>query len=90
MCKSLACFFITNLKDKDYNNFYQVLLLSGEVSLNPGPLQISPAVNTNIWKPLNKKGLQILHINTNSLLPKIDEFKCIPNKTEAAVIEITE
>ena len=66
---------ITNLKYKD-NNFYQfLLLLSGDISLNPGPVQIYPAVNVNIWKPLNKKGLHFLHININSLLPKIDELK---------------
>ena len=66
---------ITNLKYKD-NNFYQfLLLLSGDISLNPGPVQIYPAVNVNIWKPLNKKSLHFLHININSLLPKIDELK---------------
>ena len=47
--KSLVCLAVTNLKYKDYNNFYQfLLLLLGDVSLNPGPFQISPAVNTNI------------------------------------------
>ena len=66
------------------------MLLSGDVSLNPGPVQISPAVNVNIWEPLNKKGLHFLHININSLLPKIDELKCIANKTKAAIIGITE
>ena len=36
--KNLVCLAITNLKYKDYNNFYQfLLLLSGDVSLNPGP-----------------------------------------------------
>ena len=70
--KSLVCLAITNLKYKDFNNFYQfLLLLSGDVSLNPGPFQISPAVNTNIWEQLNKKGLDFLHINMNSLLSKI-------------------
>ena len=72
MRKSLVCLAITNLKYKDFNNFYQfLLLLSGDVSLNPGPFQISPAVNTNIWEQLNKKGLDFLHINMNSLLSKI-------------------
>ena len=84
------CLFVY-LKYKDYNNFYQfLLLLSGDVSLNPRPVQISPAVNVNIWEPLNKKGLHFLHININSLLPKIDELKCIANKTKAAIIGITE
>ena len=91
MHQNLVCLAITNLKYKDYNNFYQfLLLLSGDVSLNPGPVQISPAVNVNIWEPLNKKGLHFLHININSLLPKIDELKCIANKTKANIIGITE
>ena len=82
---------ITNLKYKDRNNFYQfLLLLSGDISLNPGPVQIYPTVNVNIWKPLNKKGLHFLHININSLLPKIDELKFIANKTKAAIVGITE
>ena len=47
-------------------------------------------MNTNIWEPLNKKGLHFLHININSLLSKFNELKCIVNKTMAAIIEITE
>ena len=78
-------------KIQDYNNFYQfVLLLSGDVSLNPGPVQISAAVNVNIWEPLNKKRLHFLHIYINRLLPKIDELECIANKTKATIIGITE
>ena len=37
-----------------------------------------------------EKGLHFLHISTNSLLPKIEELKCIVNKTKAAIIGITE
>ena len=66
------------------------MLLSEDVSLNPGPVQISPAVNVNIWDPLNKKGLHFLHINIVSLLPKINELKCIANKNKAAIIGISE
>ena len=76
MHQKLVCLAITNLKCKDYNNFYQfLLLLLGDLSLNPGPVQISPAVNVKIWEPLNKKGLHFLHVNINSLLPKIDDLK---------------
>ena len=89
--KNLVCLAITNLKYKDSNNFYQfLLLLSGGVSLNPGPVQISLAVNFDIWEPVNKKGLHFLHININSLFPKIDELKCIANKTKATIIRRTE
>ena len=68
--KNLVCLAITNLKYKDYNNFYQfLLLLSGDVILNLGPVQISPTV---------------------FILRKIDDLKCIANKTKATIIGITE
>ena len=89
--KNFVWLAITNLKYKDYNNFYQFLLLVlGDLSRNPEPVQLSPAVNVNIWEPLNKKGLHFLQISKNSLLPKIDELKCITNKTKAAIIGIAE
>ena len=54
--KNLVCLAITTLKYKNYKNSYQfLLLLSGDVSLNPAPVQISPVWNTNNWEPLNKK-----------------------------------
>ena len=38
--KNVFCLAIANLKYKDHTNFYQfLLLLSGDVSPNPGPLQ---------------------------------------------------
>ena len=89
--ENLVCLAITQILYTNINNFYQFfLVLSRDVSLNPGPVQISPAVNLNIQKPLNKKGLHFLYININSLLPKIDELKCIANKTKAAITGITE
>ena len=43
--KKLVCLGITNLKYKDHNKFYQfLLLLSGDVILNLGPVQTSPTV----------------------------------------------
>ena len=89
--RNLVCLAITNLKYRDYNSFYQfLLLLSRNVSVNPGPVQISPPVNVNIWEPFNKKGLHFPHIHISSLLPKIDELKCMANKTKAAIIWITQ
>ena len=84
-------FAVTNLKSKNYTNLYNViLLLLGDVSLNSGPIQRSPNINSTIWKPLNKGGLHFLNININSLPSKKDEIRCIANKTKAAIIEITE
>ena len=56
--RKLVCLAITNFKCRNYNSFYQfLLLLSGDASLNPGPVQMSPPVNVNIWEPFNKKSL---------------------------------
>ena len=64
------------------------MLFSGDESVNPGPIQIFPVVNTNIWEPLNKKVLHYVHININSLLQKIGKSKCIASKSKALIIGI--
>ena len=69
--------------------FQHLLLLSGDISLNPGPNQIYQLKN-EIWSPFKKRGLHFLHININSLLPKIDELRSIAGKTNAAIIGISE
>ena len=43
-----------------------------------------------MWEPFVKKGLHFIHVNINSLLPKIDELRSIAQKSNAAVIGITE
>ena len=59
----LSFLAIANLKYQSYKNFYYfLLLLSGDLSLNPGPVQISPVVSVNTWEPFNEKGLNFLHI----------------------------
>ena len=42
------------------------------------------------WNVPDKKGLHFLHINVNSLLPKIEEVRFIRKKSKATVISITE
>ena len=69
--------------------FQHLLLLSGDISLNPGPDQIYELKN-EIWSPFKKRGLHFLHININSLLPKIDELRSIAGKSNAAIIGISE
>ena len=81
------CFLaVTNLKYKNYTNIYKfLLLLSGDVSLNTGPVQRSPDISSTIWETLNEKALHFLHIRINSLLLKKDEIRCVANKTKAAI-----
>ena len=44
----------------------------------------------NHWKAFRRKGLHFLHLNVNSLLPKIDEVKLIANKYKATNLGISE
>ena len=50
-----------------------ILLLSGDITLNPGPTQISRS-----WSIFKKRGLHfIAHLNINSLPYKIEELRQI-------------
>ena len=85
---NLCLMVMSKIKFKNHSNFYQLLLmLSGDINPNPGPQE--PQIE-NVWEIFNKKGLHFLHININSLLPKIDEVRSIAEKSNAAVIGITE
>ena len=64
-----------------------LLLSSGDISLNPGPT--SNSVSHSFWKPFENKDLQLLHLNINSILPKLNELKTITENTKAAIIGIT-
>ena len=52
-----------------------ILLLSGDISLNSGPTL--NGVFQSHCKPFQNKGLHFLHLNVNSILPKLDELKVI-------------
>ena len=69
--------------------YYFLILLSGDVSLNPGPTQYLPD-NDNKFQPFRKRGLHFLHINVNSLLSKIDELRDVVGHTKPAILGITE
>ena len=43
-----------------------------------------------MWNPFKKRGLHFLHLNINSLLPKIDELRLIAKNSNAEIIGITE
>ena len=87
------CLFALNklqIKEKQNLKFYKYLiLLSGDISLNPGPNQ-NFSISDNKFEPFCKRGLHFLHININSLLSKIDELRDIVSRTKPAVLGITE
>ena len=67
-----------------------MLLLSGDISLNPAPAYNNQSLHSNEWNVFRSKGIHLIHLNVNSLLPKIDEIRYIAERTKAAVIGITE
>ena len=73
------------------NNFLYlklILLLSGDISLNQGPIQNDHL--TENWKTFRNRGLHFIHLNINSLLPKIDKLREIVKISNPTVIGITE
>ena len=50
------------------------------------PNSISENESRNEWNVLKKRGMHFIHININSLLPKIDEVRYIANITNVSII----
>ena len=67
-----------------------ILILSGDKSLNPRPVYNHHPPNLKEEDFFKIKGLHLLHLNTNSLLSKIDELRYIVKLSNAAVIGISE
>ena len=70
----------------NHNYFNIILLLSGDINLNPGPA----TTNNHSWDVFKNRGLHIIHLNINSLLPKIDEIRNIARKSNLSVIGLSE
>ena len=60
------------------------------ISLNPGPINGSQQYNNDQWVNFKKRGVHFVHININSLLPKLDELRYITKWSETAIIGISE
>ena len=81
---------ISKLKRMNSKSFLDILhILSGDVSLNPGPVYNNQSLDSNECNVFKSKGIHLIHLNVNSLLPKIDEICYIAECTKAAVIGIT-
>ena len=59
-------------------------LRSSDTRLNLNSLDLN---ELNVFR---SKGINLIHLNVNSLLPKVDEIRYIAECTKAAVIRITE
>ena len=87
------CKFYTILKLKRINNksFLCILpTLSGDISLNPRPVYNNESLDSNKYNVFQSKGIHVILLNVNSLLPKIHEICYIAECTNAAVIGVIE
>ena len=86
----LQLYFLNQIKcHKNYFLYLKlILLLSGDMSLNPGSIQNNHLKEN--WKKFRNRGLQFIHLNINSLQPKIDELREIIKISSPTVIGITE
>ena len=82
---------ISKLKQINSKSFYRILItLSGDISLNPPPVCKHQILNTTEWDIFKTKGLHQMHLNINSLLPKIDELRHRARLSNAAVKRLSE
>ena len=70
--------------------FHLLILLSGDISLNPGPTHQHKLQCLNEWNIFKSRGLHFIHLIINSLLPKIEELRIIAKSTNATIIGISE
>ena len=87
------CFFFSISKFQYRNSnsyFHWLLLFSGDISLNLGPPHNNQLQPQSEWSVFNSRRLYFIHLNVNSLLPKIDELRNIAKLSNAAVIGISE
>ena len=66
-----------------------LLILSGDVSLNPEPFSNNQSLHSNEWNVFRSKGIHLIHLNVK-YPPKIDKICYIAECTKAALIGITE
>ena len=82
---------IPKLKRINNKSFLRILLLlSGDISLNPGPFYNNQSLDSYEWDVFRSKRIHLIHLSVNSLFPKIDEIHYIAERTKATVIGITE
>ena len=86
----LVFFSISKPQYKNSNSYFSLLLLlSGDISLYSGPHnnQLQPQIE---WRVFNLRGLHFIHLNVDSLLPKINELRNNAKLSNATVICIGE
>ena len=76
MLSQFSILTISKLKAINNNKslYRLILILSGDISLNPGPVYNHHQPNLKDWDIFKMKELHLLHLNVNNHLPKINEL----------------
>ena len=81
----------SKLKYRNLNSFFKLLiLLSGDISRNPGPNHHHKLQCLKKWNIFKSRDLHFIHRNVNSLLPKIEELRIIAKSTNDTIIGVSE
>ena len=84
-------YYVSKLKHRNLNLYFHLLIiLSGDISLNPGPTQQHKLQCLNKWNIFKSRGLHFIYLTINSLFPKIEEFRIIAKSTNTTIISISE
>ena len=87
----LSIFAIFQFSFKNHNFFCPLLtLLSGDFSLYPRPFSQFHLFKQADWWAFSNRGLHLIHLNINSLLSKIGEWRDVAKRKKAAVTGISE
>ena len=73
---------VSKLECRNLNSYFHLLIsLSGDISLNPGPNHQHKLQCLNEWNIFKSRRFYFIHLNINSLLPKIEELQIIGKST---------
>ena len=56
-----------------------------DISINPEPFSNPQFFKQDEWKAFNYREIRLIHLNINSLLPKIVKLRDIVKRTKAAI-----
>ena len=86
-----AFYSVSKLEYRNLNSYFHLLiLLSGDISLNPGSNHQHKLQCLNEWNIFKSRGLHFIHLNINSLSPKIEKLRIIAKSTNAVITGISE
>ena len=83
-----AFYSVSKLEYRNLNSYFHLLILLS--SLNPGSNHQHKLQCLNEWNIFKSRSLHSIHLNINSLSPKIEKLRIIAKSTNAVITGISE